>query len=594
MDPKFAVLCLALEELKSSSRSASSVGSGSAVQGPRPKTNSKHPFLNTAAIIRNSTAITPVPQSQTIINEIELEPNQAHHFPTPNRKRGIYHSSTPKALQQQQRSPSGESDDDEDAKLAKKIKKAFTSPTNRQRESIEITEIQNDKYHDPQPFTDSYFPEDLWQVAPLKDELLCCGDDDDLLWDDSEIESVILNHRNEATTTSTAMEDRRNPGNTIDKRDPFNAFVETGHPEGMKIFYEQRTFYPVEQEQQQRMDRPDTLAGPQAGAVPRDGDSTREPCDCPHKKDNILLRMRQEHEKNTPRCGKKEKHFEHAFIEFGELLKVAETTEQFCTSSSALDKEWKRLLQDARRFQLKSPADSAKEIVESRQKRRKLKYNGASSTKIPADDLSKNYTIEPYHIVLGDHSTKNRTFGTLVLRYFCLLTKYMGPDELDQVLPRTRNLLQDAFPSARADQVGRILYMNGKTASRFAPRSQDSSQQLYSFGRGEDSDDNKATFVPVARDHELGVVKHLYTKMTPSSERSLRELAVAYRRMLLDHSVMVQQPALQVKVGSFQRLLDFCETAEILDLTQTAINGLRESLDSKWAELQVACETLCV
>ena len=62
------------------------------------------------------------------------------------------------------------------------------------------------------------------------------------------------------------------------------------------------------------------------------------------------------------------------------------------------------------------------------------------------------------------------------------------------------------------------------------------------------------------------------------SRDSLQEIVQAYRTLLPQcHNDEAQE--------QFAALLDYCDKAVSLPLTQTALNGLRESLDQEWAGL---------
>ena len=289
---------------------------------------------------------------------------------------------------------------------------------------------------------------------------------------------------------------------------------------------------------------------------------------------SLLRDLRRSHERQTPQAFRNEKFLDHLWTEFGELLKSAESTPQQQTMLSALQQERKRLANRTQMHLRKSELEAARAVVQARQKRRKIKRSNSHK------NVTKClHTIQPWHIVLGDHSNRDRTFATLALRYFCVEVKDAGIAlQEKEVLRKTRTFLQIAFPGTPVDEVGMILYAWGKTSSRFVDLPVEQLDE-YSFG-----EDDKHMFVPVALGREAEVVKHLYTKMTPTSERSLQEVARAYRTLLDSESRVTCQDG-GSKLKEFKSLLDFCEQAEQLALTQTAINGLRESLDNKWADL---------
>lgn len=279
-----------------------------------------------------------------------------------------------------------------------------------------------------------------------------------------------------------------------------------------------------------------------------------------------LSRIRKEYaESRIIKSEGDDKHSEQLWAEFGELLRSAAASSQTAHLVTALVEEWRLLAKQAVRHTDESLRAKAQEIVQGRQKRRKTKRKGNADVKYQA--------IQPWHIVLGDRCTRDRTLGTLVLRFHCLQLKQSNRRiDCEQVLCRTRNFLRLAFPSEQTNEVGRILYVTG---SRFVEYTSNLCEPVYAFGA-----DEKITFGSVPVDHELDVVKLLYTKIS-ATERSLEELVQAYRIALKDQQACASHHSVQ----AFESFLDFVSQAAAQDLTQTAINGLRESLDAKWDAL---------
>lgn len=292
-----------------------------------------------------------------------------------------------------------------------------------------------------------------------------------------------------------------------------------------------------------------------------------------------LSMIREQYQRRYPKSKKGEAILDNLWVEFGEIIKALEYCGADCPNVAAkeLVRLWSSLEPTARGRKPKSVTDSAMDIVEIRQKRRKSRHvNRTQET----DERPVSGLVKPWHIVLGDHSRRSKTIGTIALRYFCLQTKWCTPktDSLS-CLAKTRELLSKIYPKVESCERGKIMCLAGARSDKkctFADGCILDEGCLFAFDR-----EDKARFAVVPRQREASVVKRVFCRVTPATDRSLAEVATAYR-VLLEN---LKQDSTEIR--NFRDLLDFVDLGAHKNLSQTAINGLRETLDARWAELEV-------
>lgn len=303
-----------------------------------------------------------------------------------------------------------------------------------------------------------------------------------------------------------------------------------------------------------------------------------------------MTSIRERYQQQHPKTTKDESILHHLWVEFDELQKalaaisschrVGNFYPNEFDACCVLEKFWRDLEPTSYGRESKSTIDSAMEIVEMRQKRRKSKNSVNRAAVAHEYETSAIPLIMPWHIVLGDHSRRSKTIATKVLRYACLQTKWnvgssnntRANNSSKYCLALAREILGILFPRVETSERGKILTLRSNKSGSAAVTA-----SVFAF----DVDDN-ARFVEVHAQEEEKVVKKLFDRVTPNTDFSLEEVASAYRVMLDNRN---SGGGDSVETRKFRDLLDFIYLASKQALSQTAINGLRETMDTCWAEL---------